>query len=62
MHIFDSVLNISLSAMEKFYKLPEEVVDILEEISASKKLNKEIKKWTNDDTNWLNELLEESEC
>ena len=62
MHIFDSVLNISLSAMEKFYKLPEEVVDILEEIAASKKLNKEIKKWTNDDTNWLNELLEESEC
>ena len=48
--------------MEKFYKLSEEVVDILEEISASKKLNKELKKWTNDDTNWLNELLEESEC
>ena len=37
--------------MEKFYKLSEEVVDILAEISASKKLNKELKKWTNGDTN-----------
>ena len=37
--------------MEKFYKLSEEVVDILAEISVSKKLNKELKKWTNDDTN-----------
>ena len=46
--------------MEKFYKLSEEVVDILEEISACKKLNKELKKCNNDDTNWLNELLEES--
>ena len=62
MHIFDWILNIPLYDVGKFYKLSEEVVDILEEISASKKLNKEIKKWTNDDTNWLNELLEESEC
>ena len=46
--------------MEKFYKLSEEVVDILEEISASKKQHKELKKWTNGDTNWLNELLEDS--
>ena len=60
MHIFDSVLNIPLPAMEKFYKLSEKVVDILAEISVSKKLNKELRKWTNDDTNWLNELLEES--
>ena len=48
--------------MEKFYKLSEEVVYVLEEISASKKINKELKKWTNDDTIWLKELLEESPC
>ena len=62
MDIFDWVLNIPLSAVEKFYKPSEDIVDILEAISASKKLNKELKKWTNDDANWLNELVEESEC
>ena len=62
MQIFDWVVNIPLSTVEKLFKLSEEVVDILEEISASKKLNKKLKEWTNDDTKWLNELLEECEC
>ena len=48
--------------MENFFKLSEEVVYILEEISASKKINKELKKSTNDDTICLNQLLEESPC
>ena len=51
MQIFDWVVNIPLSTVEKLFKLSEEVVDILEEISASKKLKKELKRWANDDTN-----------
>ena len=45
--IFDWVLDTPLSVL----KLSEKVIDISEEIAASKKVKKELKKWRKDDSN-----------